>query len=102
MNVILAIIADGGRSIVVINREKAELIFFSFSLLILLKPFDGNLGQPISQMLPGVGYAHPTKPCRWRGKRLHHGGGVCEQCVSGVSKSLPSGSFFSLQNGLSC
>jgi len=28
MNVILAIIADGGQSIVVINREKAELIFF--------------------------------------------------------------------------
>ncbi len=76
---------------------------FSFSLLILLKPFDGNLGQPLSQRLPGVGYAHPTKPCRWRGKRFHCGGGVCELCVSGVSlaKSLPSGSSHSFWNKLS-
>jgi hypothetical protein len=44
---------------------------------------------------PGVGYVPPSKPCRWRGTQIHHGGGVCELCVSGVSlaKSFPSGSF---------
>ena len=26
---------------------------------------------------PGVGYVPPSKPWRWRGKRLHHGGDVC-------------------------
>jgi hypothetical protein len=33
-----------------------------------------------------VGYVPPSKSCRWRGKRLHHGGGVCELCVSGSKK----------------
>ena len=46
-------------------------------LLILLKPFDGGLGQPLLQRRPGVGYARPTKPCHWRGKRVHHVGDVC-------------------------
>jgi hypothetical protein len=39
MNAVLAIIADGGRAIIVINREAVEIIIFSFSLLILLNPF---------------------------------------------------------------
>jgi hypothetical protein len=45
--------------------------------LILLKPFNGSLDKPLPQRRPGVGYARPTKPCRWRRKRLHHGGDVC-------------------------
>jgi hypothetical protein len=78
-----------------LSSTERQQINFSFSLLILLKPFNGDLGQPLLQRLPGVGYARPTKTCRWRGKQLHHGGGVCELCVSGVlqAKSLPSGSF---------
>jgi hypothetical protein len=58
-------------------REAVQIIFFSFSLLILIKPIDDGLVQPLPHRLPGVGYARPTKPCRWRGKQLHHGGDVC-------------------------
>ena len=29
-----------------------------------------------------MGYAHPSKPFRWRGKRLHHGGDVCVLCLA--------------------
>ncbi len=59
INAVLAIIADG--------------------MLILLKPFDGGLVQPLAnaKRLPGVRYVRPSKPCRWRGKWLHHGGDVC-------------------------
>ena len=77
INAVLAFIADGGRAIVVIYREGVGINYFSFSLLILLKPLEGDIGQPLSQRLPGVRYARTTKPCRWRGKRLHHGDGVC-------------------------
>jgi len=77
MDAILAIIADGGRAIIVIYREGVEKIISSFILLILLKPFSGGLVQALSKRLPGVRYFHPSKPCRWRGKWLHHGGDVC-------------------------
>ena len=59
MNAVLAIIADGGRAIIVIDREGEEKIIFSFSLLILLKPFDDGLVQPLPRRLPGVGYTCP-------------------------------------------
>jgi hypothetical protein len=68
INAILAIIADGRRWIVVIDREAEEIIFFLLFLLILLKPFNGGLSQPILQRLPGVVYAQSNQPCRWRGK----------------------------------
>ena len=43
-----------------------------------LKPFDGGLIQPLAKSLLGVGYVvPPSKPWRWRGKWLHHGGDVC-------------------------
>jgi hypothetical protein len=42
MNVVLAIIANGGWAIIVIDREG----IFSFSLLILLKHFDDGLVHP--------------------------------------------------------
>jgi hypothetical protein len=77
MNAVLAIIADCGRAIGVIYREGVEIIFFSFILLILIKSFDDGLVQPLPRRLPGVGYAHPSKPFRWRGKRLHDGRDVC-------------------------
>jgi hypothetical protein len=53
----LAIIADGGRAIVVIYREGVEINYFSFILLILLKPFNDGLVQPLPHRLPGVVYA---------------------------------------------
>ena len=73
----LAITKDGGQVIVVIDREAVEINYVSLSLLILLKPFNLGLGQPLPQRLPGVGYAWPTTPCHWRGTWLKHGGDVC-------------------------
>ena len=69
--------------IVVIYTEGVQIkYFFSFSLLILIKPFDGSLGKPLAKRLPGVGYVLPSKPCRWRGKWLHHGGDICVLVLS--------------------
>jgi hypothetical protein len=48
---------------------------------------------------PGVGYAQLTKPCQWRGKRLHHDGDVC---VLVFASKKPSVVFCSHQNRLSC
>jgi hypothetical protein len=59
------------------SDSRNKLFLLILLLLILLKTFDGGLGQPLLQRRPGVGYARPTKPCRWRGKRVHHGGDVC-------------------------
>ena len=77
MNTVLAIIADDGRAIIAIDREAVEIIVFYFILLILLKPFGGGLIQPLAKRLPGVQYFCTSKPRRWRGKRLHHGGDIC-------------------------
>ena len=54
----LAIIAGGGRALVVIYREGVEIkyfIFYFIDLLILIKPFDGSLIQPLAKRLPGFG-----------------------------------------------
>jgi hypothetical protein len=64
MNAVLAIIADGGRAIVVICREGEEINSVSFILLILIIPFDDGLVGPLAKRLPGVGYVCPSKPCR--------------------------------------
>jgi hypothetical protein len=84
MYAILAIIANGGRAIILIYREAGRNKLISYSLYKYTKPFDGGYGQPLAKRLPGVGSVPTSKPCRWRGKRLDHGGGVCELCVSGV------------------
>ena len=70
---VLAIIANGGRVIIVIDREAVQIIIFSCILLILLKSFD----EPLAKRLPGVLYVCPSKLRRWRGKRIHHGGDIC-------------------------
>ena len=85
MNAVLAIIADGGRAIVVMYREVVEINYFLLLFIVYsnLKPFDGGLDKPLPQRRPGVGYARPTKPCHCSGKRLHHGGDIiCELCIS--------------------
>ena len=65
MNALLAIIADGRRVIIVIDREAVEINVFSFSLLILLlKPFSNSLVQPLAKRLTGVRFVRPSKPCR--------------------------------------
>ncbi len=60
MNAILAIVADGRQAVVVIDKEAVHINYFSFILLIVLKPFDGGLGQPLLQRLPGEGYVCPS------------------------------------------
>ena len=77
MNAILAIIADDRRAFIVIYREAVEKKLFSHLLLIILKPFDDGLVQALPKRLPGGVYARPSKPGRWRGNWLHHGGDVC-------------------------
>jgi hypothetical protein len=77
MDAVLAIIADGGRSIVVIDREAVEINYF----LLLFIDSDKTLRRrpcptPFAEV-PGGGVCSANKPCRWRGKRLHHGGDVC-------------------------
>jgi hypothetical protein len=64
MDAILAIIADGGPTIIAIDKEAVEIIVFYFILLILLKPFGGGLVQPLAKRLPGVQYFCTSKPRR--------------------------------------
>ncbi len=49
INAVLAIIADGGRAIVVIYTEGEEINYFLLILLILIKPFDGGLVKPLAK-----------------------------------------------------
>jgi hypothetical protein len=64
MNAVLTIIADadGERGIIVIIREAVQIHYILLYLLILRKPFDGGLVQPLAKRLPGVRYVHPSKP----------------------------------------
>jgi hypothetical protein len=55
--------------VIIINKLKKKIIYY-------------GLVQPLAKRLPGLGYFRPSKPCRWRGKRLHHGGDVCEPVFS--------------------
>jgi len=77
MNAILVIIADSGRAIVVIYTEGEEINCFLLYFIDSDKTFDSSLIQPLVKRFPGVGYVPPSKPWRWRGKRLCHGGDVC-------------------------
>jgi hypothetical protein len=46
--------------------EGEEINYFLLCLLMLIKPFNGGLVQPLAKRLPGVGYVPPSKPWRWR------------------------------------
>jgi hypothetical protein len=43
----------------------------------LTKPFNSNLGKWMCKAARRLGGVDLLNPCRWRGKRLHHHGGVC-------------------------
>ena len=63
MDVILAVIADSEQATIVIDKEAVEINYFSCILLILLKPFDGGLVQPLAKRLPGMHiFVHQTTP----------------------------------------
>ena len=47
-----------------------------------------------------MGYACPSKPRHWRGKRLNHGGDVCVLLVFNEQKVLREGVFRVLRNAL--
>jgi hypothetical protein len=77
MDAILAIIADDGQAIIVHDREAVEINYFLLYFIDSAKTLDGGLIQPLAKRLPGARYFCPSKPCRCRGKQLHHGGFVC-------------------------
>ena len=77
MNAVLAIIADGGRVIIVIDKEGVEINYFLLYFIDSTKTFQRRPRPTPPRRLPGVEYARPSKSCRWRGKRLHHGRDVC-------------------------
>jgi hypothetical protein len=77
MNAVLAIIDDGGRVIVVFYTEGEEINSFLLFFIDSDKTFDGGPSNLLQRGSRGVGYVPPSKPWRWRGKRLHHGGDVC-------------------------
>jgi hypothetical protein len=43
----------------------------------LFNRFYGNIGMNMRKAAYPSGGMGSSNPCRWRGKRLHHGGGVC-------------------------
>jgi hypothetical protein len=77
MNVVLAIIADGRQAIIVIDREGVEINYFLLQFIDSTKTLRRWPRPPLPRRFPGVVYARPSKPCRWRRKRLHHGRDVC-------------------------
>ena len=91
MNAVLAIIADGGRAIVVIYREAVEINYF-FHLLynFILNPLMAASSNPLQRGWGGVLSSMKTMPLD--GKMAHHGEDVCVICVS-LPKHLPSGRF---------
>ena len=77
INAVLAIIADGGRAIVVIYTEGEEINYFLLYFIDSDKTLRWRPRPTPCKEAPGVGYVPSSKPWRWRGKRLHHGGNVC-------------------------
>ena len=76
IHAIFAIIADGGRAIILIYREAGRNKLISYSLYKFILNSSTVATSTPAKRLPGVGYVPPSKACRWRGKRLHHGGDV--------------------------
>ena len=78
MNAVLAMIANGGRTIIVIDREAIQINYF---LLYFIDSANTLLQRQRPRPTPckeaTEGAVSPSKPCRWRGKWLHHGGDVC-------------------------
>jgi hypothetical protein len=92
MNAVLAIIANDGQAIVVINREVVEINYFLIYFIDSTKtPQQGPHPTPSTEA-PGGGVCSSIKTMPLEGKMAHHGGDVCELCVL-LAKSLPNGSF---------
>jgi len=83
MNTVLAIIANGGQAFVDINIEASRNKLISHLLYIfILNPSTVASSNPLRRGSQG------SKPLD--GKTAHHGGDVCERCVSlAKSRSFP-------------
>jgi hypothetical protein len=95
MNAISAITADGGRAIVVIDREAVEINYF---LLYFIDSTKVHLRWPQptpSAEAPRGGVCLSIKTMPQEGEMAHHGGDVCELCVL-LAKNLPNRSFLFL------
>ena len=77
INAVLAIIADGGRAIVVIYRDGAEINYFLLFFIDSDKTLRRRPRPTPCEEAPGGVVCSSIKPCHWRGKRLHHSGDVC-------------------------
>ncbi len=89
MNAILAIIADGGQAIVVINREAVEINYFLLYFIDSTKTlWRWPWPTPFAEA-PGGGVCLFIKTMPLEGEMAHHGGDVCELCVL-LTKSLPN------------
>ena len=93
MDAFVAIIADGGRAIVDIDIEagRNKLIFHVLNTFIYYTLQCWPRPTP-SKEAPGGGVHSSMETMPLYGEMAHHGGDVCEMCVS-LAKSLPSGSF---------
>ena len=75
MDAVLATIVAGRRAR--IRRGQKKYINFYLNLWNLFNRFDGDIGTNMRKAAHPSGGMGSSNPCRWRGERLHHGGGVC-------------------------
>jgi hypothetical protein len=93
MNAILAIIANGGRAIIVIDREGLEINYFLLEYIDSTKnPLTTASSNPFRIGSRGVMYARPSKPCRWRGNGSIMVGMFVSLCLA--SQKLSKREFF--------
>ena len=76
MDAVLATIADGGRAIIVIDKEAVVINKFLLYFIDSTKTLQRRPRPTPSAEAPGGGVCS-TKTCHWRGKWFHHGGDVC-------------------------
>jgi hypothetical protein len=92
MNAVLAIVANGRRAIVVIDREVVEINYFLLYFIDSTKTLQWWPWPTPSAEAPKGGVCSSIKTMPLEGEMAHHGGDVCELCVL-LAKSLPNGSF---------
>jgi hypothetical protein len=93
MDAVLAIMANGGRAIILIFRDADRNKLISYSLYkFILNPSTSATSNPLRRGSRGWGVFSSMETMPLDGKTAHHGGYVCVMCVL-LAKSLPSVSF---------
>ena len=85
-------VVGGRRAIIVINREAVEIYNVLVSFIIQYQTLQRRPCLTPSAEAPGGTVCSSIKTMPLEGETAHHGGDICELCVS-LAKSLPSGSF---------